>query len=157
PHPVVDAGHGVSEFTGAEPLGRYGMTGNPRDADIAIIGVSAMFAKASDVATYWHNILGRVDSIHDASEEWVQHFLDAKSEDFDRIYTRKGGFIGDRVEFDPTEFGVMPNTIHVADADHFLALKCARDAIVDAGYAEREFDRENTGVILGHGTMLTRS
>ncbi len=126
-------------------------------ADVAIIGMSAMFARAPDVETYWHNILARVDAIHEASDEWAQHFLDPDKKDFDRIYTRKGGFLGDSVKFDPTAFGIMPNAIHTADTDHFLALKAAHDALVDAGYGERAFDRENTGVILGRGTMLTRS
>ena len=133
------------------------MTTKPSCADIALVGMSAKFAKAPDLTTYWHNILDRVDAIHDASDEWLQHFLDSNPADFDRVYTRRGGFLGDRVEFDPTEFGIMPNAIHTADADHFLALKAASDALADAGYGEREFDRQNTGVILGRGTMLTRS
>jgi len=133
------------------------MTKESPGADIAVIGMSAKFAKAPDLTAFWHNILGSVDAIHDASDEWVQHFLDSSPADFDRIYTRRGGFLGDRVEFDPTEFGIMPNAIHTADADHFLALKVASDALADAGYAKREFDRQNTGVILGRGTMLTRS
>lgn len=147
----------MSEFAGAESPGGHRVTTEPTGTDIALIGMSAMFAKAPNLDTYWHNILERVDAIHDASDDWVQHFLDPNPSDFDRIYTRRGGFLGDRVEFDPMEFGIMPNAIHTADADHFLALKVARDALADAGYGEREFDRENTGVILGRGTMLTRS
>src|SRR5262245_41663988 len=113
----------MPEFAGPQPAGRDRMTKQPSSADIAVIGMSAKFAKAPDLTAFWHNILGSVDAIHDASDEWVQHFLDSSPADFDRIYTRRGGFLGDRVEFDPTEFGIMPNAIHTADADHFLALK----------------------------------
>jgi len=133
------------------------MTIKPHSADIAIIGMSAMFAKASGLAAFWQNILDGVDAIHEASNDWAMHFHDPNAAAFDRTYTRKGGFLGDRIEFDPMEFGIMPNTTQTGDVDHFLALKVARDALSDAGYGERDFDRENTGVILGRGTMLTRS
>ncbi|HTO81009.1 MAG TPA: beta-ketoacyl synthase N-terminal-like domain-containing protein, partial [Methylomirabilota bacterium] len=132
------------------------MTGDQRSSDIAIIGMSAMFAKAADMAEFWQNILDGVDAVHDADDGWALPYYEPGSTDNTRIYTRRGGFLPTRVEFEPTEFGIMPNAIHTADVDHFLALKLARDALVDAGYGEREFDRQNTGVILGRGTLLSR-
>jgi acyl transferase domain-containing protein/phosphopantetheinyl transferase len=125
-------------------------------SDIAIIGMSAMFAKAADMAEFWQNILDGVDAVHEADDGWALPYYEPGSTDNTRIYTRKGGFLPTQVEFEPTEFGIMPNAIHTADVDHFLALKLARDALVDAGYGEREFDRQNTGVILGRGTLLGR-
>ena len=126
-------------------------------ADIAVIGVSARFAGAPDRATYWENILAGVDAVHDASDRWASPYFDAASKANNRIYTRRGGFLGDTIDFSPSEFGIVPNTVPSADIDHFLALQHARDALADAGYLDREFDRTKTGIILGRGTYIGRS
>jgi acyl transferase domain-containing protein/phosphopantetheinyl transferase len=139
----------------AQPTGRASAM-TPGLCDIAIIGMAARFARAPDLSTYWENILAKVDAVSDASDRWSTPFFDPASSDNDRIYTRKGGFLGDSVEFDPTEFGVMPATVAAGDADHFLALQATTAALADAGYSDRPFDRENTGVILGHGTYVNR-
>lgn len=133
------------------------MTDDRRSRDIAIIGMSAHFARAPDLATYWQNILDEVDAIAEASDRWAEPYFDPSSTANDRIYTRKGGFLGDTVDFDPAKFGIMPNTVASADADHFLALEHAQGALADAGYGERPFDRARTGVILGRGTYVNRS
>ncbi|HYR88121.1 MAG TPA: beta-ketoacyl synthase N-terminal-like domain-containing protein [Terriglobia bacterium] len=124
--------------------------------DVAIVGMSAMFAGAPDLQTYWHNILAGTDGVREASDRWSVPYFDPSSTDNARIYTRKGGFLGDEVDFDPIEFGVMPNTVPCADPDHFLALKLARAALRDAGYESRSFDRKRTGLIFGRGTYVNR-
>jgi len=115
-----------------------------------------MFAGAPDLRTYWQNIVHKVDAVHAASDSWALPFFDPASSENDRIYTRRGGFLGDQVEFNPIDFGIMPNTVDGGDTDHFLALKLSRLALEDAGYATRKFDSENTGIILGRGTYVNR-
>jgi acyl transferase domain-containing protein len=132
------------------------MRNAPRHPDIAIIGMSARFAGAPDIEKYWHNILDGVDCIAEAPDRWASPYFEPASTANDRIYTRKGGFIGETVEFDPSEYGIMPSTVASADVDHFLALVHARDALADAGYSRRSFDRKRTGVILGRGTYINR-
>ena len=67
----------------------------------------------------------------------------------DKSYCKRGGFLPD-IDFDPTEFGLPPNILEVTDVSQLLSLVVAKDALEDAGYGEgQEFDRENTGVILG--------
>ena len=125
-------------------------------SDIAIIGMAATFAGAGDLRTYWENVLGKVDAVRDAPDSWAAPYFDPKSTGNDRIYTRRGGFLGALAEFDPKEFGIMPNSVDGGEPDQFLALKLARDALRDAGYMDRTFDRARTGVILGHSTYLHR-
>jgi len=97
--------------------------------DIAIVGMSALLPGAKDLRAYWQNILNKVDAVHDATDEWLGSCFDPNSKENDRLYTRKGGFLGKLAEFNPLEFGIMPNSVDGADPDHFLALKLARDAL----------------------------
>ncbi len=124
--------------------------------DVAIIGMSAMFAGAPDLQSYWQNILNKFDSVSNADITWTKMYLDPNSTENDRIYTNKGGFLGDFVEFNPLEFGIMPNAVDGGNPDQYLALKLARDALSDAGYEEKPFNREKTGIILGGGTYPNR-
>lgn len=142
PRPQSSRGHGVIDGQQAP--------------DIAIVGMAGLFPGAPDLRAFWQNILDGVDAVQDASEQWTGPYFDPESGDNARIYTRKGGFLGDHVAFDPTEHGIMPSTVPSADPDHFLALKLARDALRDAGYADRPFPRDRTGVILGRGTYISR-
>ena len=124
--------------------------------DIAIIGMSALFPGAKDLRTYWQNILNKVDAIQEAPDKWAKPYFEPNSKDNDRVYTRKGGFLGDLAEFNAIEFGVMPNSVEGSDPDHFLALKLARDALADAGYTQKPFNQEKTGIILGRGSYINR-
>lgn len=127
--------------------------------DIAIIGMAATFAGAPDVATFWSNILGKVDAIGEAPAGWLGDdvIYDPHSERGDlRIYTKTGGFLGDLARFDPRPFGTMPVAVGGAEPDQFLALKAAVDALADAGYDKKDFNRERTGIILGHAIHANR-
>ncbi|MDY7012949.1 MAG: beta-ketoacyl synthase N-terminal-like domain-containing protein, partial [Cyanobacteriota bacterium] len=124
--------------------------------DVAIVGMSAMFAKAPNLQTYWQNILDRVDAVTEATETWAEPYFDPDSQENNRIYTRKAGFLGELAEFNPLEFGIMPNAVDGGEPDQYLALKLARDALRDAGYEDKPFNREKTGVILGRGTYVNR-
>ena len=124
--------------------------------NIAIIGMSALFPGAKNLGAYWENILNKVDAVEDAPDEWAGAYFDPNSTESGRIYTRKGGFLGKLAEFNPVEFGIMPNSVDGGDPDHFLSLKLARDAIADAGYTDKPFNREKTGIILGRGTYINR-
>src|SRR5690606_22622976 len=69
----------------------------------------------------------------------------------------KGGFLRDLARVDPQAFGVMPSVAAGSDPDHLITLKLARDALADAGYLERAFDRERAGIIIGRGTCGSRA
>ena len=124
--------------------------------DIAIIGMSALFPGAKDLKTYWQNILNKVDAVHDAPDSWAKPYFDPNSSENDRIYTRKGGFLGDLAEFNPMQFGIMPNSVDGGEPDQYLALKLAQEALKDSGYDQRPFNRQKAGIILGRGTYVNR-
>jgi acyl transferase domain-containing protein len=119
---------------------------------IAIIGMACIFPGARDLQTFWNNILNGVDAIGEPLAAWdAQRYLDSG-----RIKTQFGGFLRDLYRFDAAEFGIMPNSINGSEPDQFLALRVARDALADAGYARPDSDHGSTGIVLGHSTYLHR-
>jgi acyl transferase domain-containing protein len=121
--------------------------------DIAIIGMACLLPGARDYHAFWSNILAGKNCMADASEEWCNGKFDPNSPDFERIYSKRVGQLGDLAEFDPLEFGVVPNAIPSTEPDHLLALKLAAAALRDSGYDKKPFDRATTGVILGRGSV----
>jgi acyl transferase domain-containing protein/phosphopantetheinyl transferase len=122
------------------------------DPPIAIIGMACMFPEAPDLQSFWHNILAKVDAISEPTESWdAKRYLDSG-----RIKTSAGGYLKDLFRFEPGEFGIMPNSLDGGEPDQFLALRIARDALLDAGYLDKSHDHRDTGVILGHSTYLHR-
>ena len=124
--------------------------------EIAIVGMAGCYAGARDMPQFWQNILNKVDAVRDADAEWVGPYFDPNPTSNDRTYTIKGGFLGELAEVDPREFGVLPTAAEGGEPDHMLALKHARDALADAGYLTRPFDRERAGIVLGRGTYANR-
>ena len=122
--------------------------------DIAIIGMAGTFPGARDVATYWSNILNKVEAIREAPENWIGDpaiFNPDCTPDANQVYTNLGGFLGELAGFDPRPFGQMPVALSGSEPDQFLAMRASSEALADAGYADRDFDRQRTGIILGHG------
>ena len=120
---------------------------------IAIVGLSAIFAKAANLPEYWDNIVKKIDSITDVPlSRWdIDDYYDADPSQPDKTYCKRGGFIPD-ISFDPLEFGLPPNILELTDVSQLLALVVAKQALEDAGYeAAPEELRRRTGVILGIG------
>jgi acyl transferase domain-containing protein/phosphopantetheinyl transferase len=127
--------------------------------NIAIVGMAGLYPKADDIDLFWDNIRAGRDCVTDATDAWLggADILDPDSTELLKIYTARGGFLGDLSRFDPREFGTMPFSVAGAQPDQFLALKICRDALVDAGYAPGETDHHRTGVILGHSIHVHRA
>ena len=123
-----------------------------QETPIAITGMASLFPESRDLHEFWENIMGRVDCVIDVpSDRWeIDDLYDADPSSPDKSYSKRGGFIPD-IDFDPMEFGLPPNILEVTDSSQLLSLVVARDLIKDCGYVNGEFDRENTGVILGVG------
>jgi acyl transferase domain-containing protein/NAD(P)H-dependent flavin oxidoreductase YrpB (nitropropane dioxygenase family)/NADP-dependent 3-hydroxy acid dehydrogenase YdfG len=119
-------------------------------ADVAIIGVGCVLPKAHDAREYWENILDRVDGITEIPPhrwDWRTYF-DADPKAPDKIYSKWGGFLDDMV-FDPLRYGMPPKAIKAVDPLQLMTLEVVRQALQDAGYAERPFNRERVSVIFG--------
>jgi acyl transferase domain-containing protein len=130
----------------------------PLGGDVAIVGMACLFAGAPDLDTYWKNILSKVDAVGDPpAGEWdPQVFYDPESQTNDRVYCKRGGYIGDLSQFRPIDYGVMPVTVDGGEPDQWLALRVAHEALADAGYTEPPQEHARTEVILGKGTYVNR-
>jgi acyl transferase domain-containing protein/NAD(P)H-dependent flavin oxidoreductase YrpB (nitropropane dioxygenase family)/NAD(P)-dependent dehydrogenase (short-subunit alcohol dehydrogenase family)/acyl carrier protein len=124
----------------------------PPQADVAVIGLGCILPGSPDVATFWSNILDKVDAIGEVpAERWDwRRYYDPDPAAPDKVYSRWGGFV-EEVAFDPIAFGLPPNSLRSIEPFQLLALVTAQAALRDAGYAVRPFERERTSVILGAG------
>jgi acyl transferase domain-containing protein len=127
--------------------------------DVAIVGMSCLFPGAQDLGSFWQNIMAGISAISDPpAEAWDPAlYFDPESTSNDRVYCKRGGFLGGLTRFEPATYGVIPASVNGSEPDQWLALKLAFEALADAGYSEvPEEIRRKTGVILGKGTYLNR-
>jgi acyl transferase domain-containing protein/phosphopantetheinyl transferase (holo-ACP synthase) len=147
--PKNPPGSSENEMRSQEPSPREG---------VAIIGLACMFPGAPDAVTYWRNIVSKVDAVGDPpGDPWNPgEFYEPGTTANDRVYCKRGGYLGDLALFDPLDHGVMPNTVDGGEPDQWLALKVAHAAMADAGYLNRAEEGHRAEVILGKGTYINR-
>ncbi|PIR16055.1 MAG: polyketide synthase, partial [Elusimicrobia bacterium CG11_big_fil_rev_8_21_14_0_20_64_6] len=124
----------------------------PEFSPLAVVGLGGVFPKAKTLRQYWANIKNKVDSIQDVpSSHWNKDdYFDADPKKQDKVYSYKGGFL-DAYDFDPSEFGLSPNTLEATDPAQLFALVAAKMALADAGYPvdKDTWDRGRVSCILG--------
>jgi acyl transferase domain-containing protein/phosphopantetheinyl transferase len=120
--------------------------------------MGCLFAGARNLDAYWQNIISKFDAVSDPpADEWdPKLFYDPESQSNDRVYCKRGGYIGDLSQFRPMDYGVMPVTVDGGEPDQWLALRVAHEALADAGYKEPPGEHLHTEVILGKGTYVNR-
>ncbi|MCK5913868.1 MAG: hypothetical protein KAG12_08300, partial [Desulfuromusa sp.] len=110
-----------------------------------------MYPQADNAGKFWTNIKNRVDAITEVPEShWrPEDYYDQDPKVADKVYAKLGGFLSP-VEFNPMEYGILPNAIEAIDTAQLLGLLTVEQALRDAGYgAEKDFDHELVSVILG--------
>ncbi|WP_438289642.1 SDR family oxidoreductase [Streptomyces sp. HUAS TT7] len=122
----------------------------PQPLDIAVVGMACMFPQASDLATYWANVVGGVDAVTEVpADRWdPEIYHDATGERSGTTASRWGGFLPP-IPFDPFAYGIPPASLGSIEPVQLLALEAARRALEDAGYGDRPFDRSRTSVVFG--------
>jgi acyl transferase domain-containing protein len=118
--------------------------------------MACTYPGARRVEQFWENILNKVDAITEVSpERWNPAiFYDPDPNAEDRLYSKKGGWIPDSFSFNPFKFGIPPSSIAGSEPDHTLLIRCVFEALEDAGYLKREFNRERTSVTVGKGNYV---
>ena len=120
-----------------------------RSVDVAIIGMAGFYPGSEDLEAFWSNVVKGVDAVTTVPEErWnVDMYYDPEPRS-GKTRSKWGGFLPE-IEFDPMRYGIPPRSLAAVEPVQLLALEAAARALDDAGYGEREFDREMTSVIFG--------
>ena len=135
------------------------MKNNSREQDrqtaattpLAIVGIGCLFPQAEDKGTFWTNIKKGTDAIIEVPEShWrSDDYFDPDPKTADKVYAKYGGFLSP-VDFNPMEYGILPNALEAIDTSQLLGLVAVDQALQDAGYTtEKEFDRDRVSVIIG--------
>lgn len=126
------------------------------DSAIAIVGMACVFPDAAGVEAYWRNILKGHDAIRDPEGFWdIDAVFAPGDRRSGRIYARRGGSIPPST-FDAARYAVLPKAAADGDAEQWLTLAVADEALADAGIASDNPVRQRTGVVLGKGGYPTR-
>lgn len=118
--------------------------------DVAIIGMECVFPGAKNLAEYWRNIILGKDCVTEVPEErWNKEiYYQPDSNASDVSHSKWGGFIP-KIDFDPLDFGIPPQSLAAIEPTQLLTLLVAKRAMEDAGYGEKQINRENISVIIG--------
>ncbi|KMQ65188.1 erythronolide synthase [Chryseobacterium angstadtii] len=118
--------------------------------DIAIVGMECIFPGAKNLDEYWRNIVLGRDSVTEVPDErWNKElYYHPDSDGPDVSHSKWGGFIP-KIDFDPLAFGIPPQSLAAIEPTQLLTLLVAKRAMEDAGYGEKNINRENTSVIIG--------
>ncbi|WP_325034998.1 SDR family NAD(P)-dependent oxidoreductase [Bacillus paralicheniformis] len=127
---------------------------NPRvdRMEIAIIGMSGRFPRASNVNEFWDNLKNGENCISEIPAErwnWKEYF-DPEKGVVGKMYTKWGGFIDGIDEFDPAFFQISPREAAQMDPQERLFLQEAYASIEDAGYTPESLaSSRKIGVYVG--------
>ncbi|MDR3218450.1 MAG: acyltransferase domain-containing protein [Dysgonamonadaceae bacterium] len=124
-------------------------TASARPLDIAVVGMECILPQARDKEEYWKNILLGKDCVSEVSNSrWSkEQFYNPDTSDTDYCSSKWGGFIP-AVNFDPLEFGLMPQSLSAIEPVQLLSLLVSKRAMEDAGYKDNQ-EMEDASVIFG--------
>jgi acyl transferase domain-containing protein len=122
--------------------------------EIAIVGLAARFPGATDAGAFWRLTMSAKPRFGTIPANRWNHasFFDPDSRrdrDIYRSYTDQVAFLDDVYQFAPTHYRIPPRRARAMDPQHRLFIDLVREALADAGWERRPFDRAGTGVYFG--------
>ncbi len=123
-----------------------------RTSDVAVIGMACRFPHARDLPSLWRLVTTGEVAFEDISDARWTHSAFYEPTDLratDKTYVKKGAFIEGVEEFAALHYGLAPRRVQVMDPQQRLAIEMTRQALQDAGYESKSFDRSRTGVFIG--------
>ena len=154
---TIEALHESVSTAATERLAAWHLERTERSAfakpsDIAIVGIGTLLPKAEQAEDFWNIVLNKrkvTDVVPKTRWDWEMYY-DPDKTARDKVYSKWGGFL-DEIVFDPLTFGIPPKSMKSIDPMQLLCLEATHRALTDAGYADGDFDRENTSIMLGAG------
>ncbi|MBV9108019.1 MAG: polyketide synthase, partial [Gemmatimonadetes bacterium] len=116
--------------------------------EVAVVGMAGRFPGADDVAAFWRNLRGGVESIAFFSRQaLVEAGVDPALADHPSLVAARGELRG-ADEMDAGLFGLSPRDAEILDPQHRVFLECAWAALEHAGCDPAREDRP-VGVFAG--------
>jgi acyl transferase domain-containing protein len=118
---------------------------------IAIIGRGCVLPDAHGVDQFWENLRAGHSSIREVpSDRWDPAvYYSPDRHQADKTYSKIGSFV-EGFHFDWRRFRIPPKVLEQIDPSQQWALEASAQALADAGYDRRGFDRTRCGVVLGN-------
>jgi phthiocerol/phenolphthiocerol synthesis type-I polyketide synthase E len=105
-----------------------------RGYDVAIVAMCCRFPGAPDLAAFWRNLRGGVESVSRFSDDELRAAGVGEQELASRRYVRAQGVLDGIELFDAPFFGASPREAETMDPQHRIFLECAWEALETAGY-----------------------
>ena len=122
------------QVQGTAPVGSVARQRLSVHEPIAIVGMAGRFPGASDVRTFWQNLLDGKDSITHFSLDELDPSLDPALV-ADKDYVRARGVLDGIEAFDAGFFGITPREAELIDPQQRVFLEISWECLEHAGYA----------------------
>jgi acyl transferase domain-containing protein/thioesterase domain-containing protein/acyl carrier protein len=117
---------------------------------IAVIGMAGRFPGAGDLATFWQNLAGGVESISTLTDAELLAAGVSPRHLSNPRYVRARARLDGVADFDASFFGMSPREASTTDPQHRIFLECAWEALEHAGIDPARFSG-SIGVYGGAG------
>ncbi|WP_341282701.1 SDR family NAD(P)-dependent oxidoreductase [Paenibacillus sp. FSL H8-0537] len=127
------------------------------DSDIAVIGMSFQFPKASTNEEFWGALQAGVDNgsgYPDVRRKDMEKYVAFKGWPLNAVDYEQGSYLDEIDKFDYRFFRMSPKEASTTDPNHRLFLQTAWHAIEDAGYGGKKIYGTKTGVYLGFASNM---
>ena len=125
--------------------------------EVAIVGMGCRFPGASDLSTYFENILAGKDCIGDVpADRWDPRVPRAGLAGARRVPCCRGGYLESPIWFDAAEQGIMPRTVEGGEPEQFLVLDVTLAALEDAGLFLGNLSDNRVEIVIGRGNYFNR-
>ncbi|AJT42062.1 type I polyketide synthase [Psychromicrobium lacuslunae] len=117
--------------------------------DIAIVGMSGVFAGSPDLAAFWATIVAAKDVVTEVpADRWnAEVYYDPSGSEAVSTPSKWGGFLPE-IPFDPLRYGIPPASLGAIEPVQLLALEVTRRALDDAALG-KSMDRSRAAVFFG--------
>ena len=121
---------------------------NDKKTPIAVVGMAGLFPGASDLDTFWQNIVNKVDTTGEVPPgRWIAGPDDMVRPDPmpDKAFSKRACLIHD-FKLDPQGLDLDENLLNALDPLHQMALHIGRDALLSCDTSS--VDKKNIGIVL---------